>query len=827
MYSGTRLRSGARVLTRLMADRNKTDLGSPGAEGGTARPAMRRHLIHIKITIPCVVLIVLLGIAADVRFTDATKVGVPARIDSEHYLKVAQSWVLDGVSLRFPHRPVSSALQALSIKLFGYNDYSLRILNSSMDMLNLVLIFVIGVYLLRSFWLGLIPVALYAFNPYILEYSRNFMVHVLSETFVLLSFLFFILYESGLRAGRRRAYVQLAVCGLCLGAATLTHMDLAFLGLAYAICLALISFLKGWSAKHVAALIRDTAILTFGFLIPLAADGAYFGFDETIKEMKRVAKTKIAQPEPNAARTPARPKPRAAPPSDRDSALDTPGAVGQAADPPPDQHRRIAAILGGLGRLVDGVVRIRRYVEFSMHTISQSHRGKYAPGQSLYPYEFWAILPIILLAWSERKMGKVSGFFPLILILVYITAFCAVFGELQRALNSRFFIPLFPLFLIAIVYWYQRGLKLLLGDTPAEPLIVLLLLGGGLWHWNLHPHILPGDPILSRVTPAREIHNILGTKVNHDNQLLVTPWIFYDRRGFHNELYFGPNATYIGDVERGETLDELVDRLRVKYLFFSKDRGQMQGLTHLPRHLDGKIDFYNLRILDALKYSTAAEKQLLDEFLFRRGAIKVHESHLSLLYQLRDHTGGPQYRDRFKKWDFGGAITVDYPMTWTEGAVSQSMEHTYKGKTSLKITADGTQPWVSVWTEPIFLGAAHSVTAGTWLRPARIANGHLTVWVEFFSADGTIVGRFIGPKIRGPLNKWRFHTVSLDRHQWSDQAFIARVGLTFKGNNNAAPSGMVFMGNLSVTLGGAVAPPEEVDREPGRDVALQGTGDPR
>ena len=215
--------------------------------------------------------------------------------------------------------------------------------------------------------------------------------------------------------------------------------------------------------------------------------------------------------------------------------------------------------------------------------------------------------------------------------------------------------------------------------------------------------------------------------------------------------------------------------------------------------------------------------------LARVGAVKVHESHLSVVYQLRDHPGGPRYKDRFMKWDFGGEITENFPMTWTQGAVvSLSEVSKHEGETSLAITADGTQPSISVWTKPILLDIfVHSLTAGTWLRPTQLWNSHLIFQVEFRDAGGTVVKYSNRGRIAGPMNKWRFHAISLNRDQWPPRARTARVGLTFRGYNGVAPRGAVFMSNLTVTLGGDVASPEEVDREPGRDVARQGTDAPR
>jgi hypothetical protein len=132
---------------------------------------------HLNATIPIIFLFVIVFCSAWVRFEGINHQGIFWG-DSFKYLKEAKRWAT-GQTPRFMggfYRPVLYFLQGMAIRIFGYNDYSIKMLHGIMDMIAIFLIFLIASILTRDLWAGVLSSLLYAFLPGVVKLVRSEML---------------------------------------------------------------------------------------------------------------------------------------------------------------------------------------------------------------------------------------------------------------------------------------------------------------------------------------------------------------------------------------------------------------------------------------------------------------------------------------------------------------------------------------------------------------------------------------------------------------------------------------------------------------------------
>ncbi len=101
---------------------------------------------------------------AYLRLVNITRVGLIGS-DVFQYWEVAQRWTQLDFTLDGYYRPVAYLLNAFSFLLFGPKDYSIGLLNSLLDLINIYLIYNIGLQITGKRTLGLSAVIFYAFLP--------------------------------------------------------------------------------------------------------------------------------------------------------------------------------------------------------------------------------------------------------------------------------------------------------------------------------------------------------------------------------------------------------------------------------------------------------------------------------------------------------------------------------------------------------------------------------------------------------------------------------------------------------------------------------------
>ena len=172
--------------------------------------------------------------------------------DTIYYFTLAEYWLRGDPVFRIGEgvqvlRPVLLAFNTFALWLFGHTDYAIKLAYVLLDTVNLLLLAALA-------WRmgGRVPVvmgsaAAYALLPLAAWASRQELPHTVSTTCVLAAL---YLLQRGLAAGSSRA---LALAGLCLGAAALTHEELVLLAPPLAIAVGV-----GARARNAGAL-RDLA----------------------------------------------------------------------------------------------------------------------------------------------------------------------------------------------------------------------------------------------------------------------------------------------------------------------------------------------------------------------------------------------------------------------------------------------------------------------------------------------------------------------------------------------------------------------------------------
>lgn len=211
-------------------------------------------------------LLLLILIGVWLRFHRLTTIGLEGS-DTVYYTNLAKNFSEGDRSYRlsskkYTYRPLVLAVYATAIKVLGYHDYSIKAINAITDTLSIALVFLIT-WLIRDRdpWIALAATAMAAWSPWAIHFARMELVHSLSLFFVLLATLFLVLYRQAAR--RRLGLLYIALSGVTIGAAALTHEELLLLAAGFLLVILLHPLVLPLS-------LRKRAIAALAFGLPLA-----------------------------------------------------------------------------------------------------------------------------------------------------------------------------------------------------------------------------------------------------------------------------------------------------------------------------------------------------------------------------------------------------------------------------------------------------------------------------------------------------------------------------------------------------------------------------
>ncbi len=492
-----------------------------------------------------VVLLILLSVF--LRFYKLDQKGLDGS-DTIYYTNIAKAWSEGTPRYGLPegrsvYRPVVFYLFGTSIKLLGYNDYAIKMVNALADTGNVLLVFFITrLVSAGNPWAPFAASLVHCCLPMALFLSRIELTHTLSCFFALLSF--FVFLTSCRERHIWRSRLLLALAGALVGLATLTHEDMIFLTCGY------LAFLIFWrfSDFELRPRLENTAIS-----VSILLAGVVVTCSRMISTNNIFLRAVLHAP--------------------------VSGAKSGTVD-----HADLA------DRYWSYVSRVLRFAWNAL------------PGNSSMAqlHLFLTLLIILLLAAARRSLLRRSTVaampaiyhLPLIVICGYLLAYCYVF----KFYMSRLFFPLFPLVIIQTVSWSAFLLRRV---TPgmASALVVSAASLLALFNLSFYPEAvkyLQKDRFNAWEAPtawslggiadgyrtlrersysqadARTIYDLLKDRVRADAKLLVTPSLhlpFPGRRIFQVDYYFGDNAIY--GIDHEEPLTELISSQNIRYVVFA------------------------------------------------------------------------------------------------------------------------------------------------------------------------------------------------------------------------------------------------------------------
>ena len=545
------------------------------------------------------VLAAVLAYAAFFRFAGISERGVIDTVDCWKYLVAGKQWSEgdcawmnrgwnepDGF-----YRPAIHVLHALTIRLLGYNDFSIKIVNCSLDLASMALIYMILVSLTRSRWIGILTVILYAFLPKAVEIAWCEMPHTPPLFLILVATILYLHSEAETRRLRGRLSL-LFLSGCCIGLCAQMHPDLALVAPGYVATILLVAVSRNRLGQAGVRFGLGAAAFTVGFAFPYLVGLVCFGPTEVV------------------------------------------GVI---------RHEFVHQT--GIYAVKTG------HTDFILRALQVLYNSVFGLFQErlVVLYLFGAAL---LLALTRPRFGArydPLGYLAPILVLCYAVGYAVGIGEFPARLD-RVFMPLVPLLLIATTYWFYVAGRALSGRL-AGPLLTVLFLWLA-WH---NPHMTPSMVGTGRFAPEREriVYNAMKDRIDEQNRLLISPLVtllspgsgWGGPWGLANDIYFGSNALYIGDVPdfllpyRIESLDKAWRENHVKYFMLALYNSQMQWLPFFPA-------FHTFA--DGSPYTIDEEMKVVFPFFALAGARKLTQIDLvepDSVYEL--------FRpEPVKQWDF-------------------------------------------------------------------------------------------------------------------------------------------------------------------------------
>jgi 4-amino-4-deoxy-L-arabinose transferase-like glycosyltransferase len=206
-------------------------------------------------------LFVLLVVSGAVRFWGLSSYGL-SDSDACSYSSEAKRWD-DGNYTNNWSKPGYHLLNLIAVKIIGFHDYSSLYLNSFLDIVNILLIFLIGKRLKMNFFLCLAASCLYSFIPNILYENTRGLVHLASAAFLLFAFLMLLMY---LKKDRFKG-IYLLLSGLSLGYAGAVHPTLLCMPLFFGLVILMFNLKRPiGNRENVFAVIRLEIFLFFWLL---------------------------------------------------------------------------------------------------------------------------------------------------------------------------------------------------------------------------------------------------------------------------------------------------------------------------------------------------------------------------------------------------------------------------------------------------------------------------------------------------------------------------------------------------------------------------------
>jgi hypothetical protein len=492
-------------------------------------------------------------IAQLVRLYGLDQIGVGGS-DTILYYTLAEAWLKGDLVFQIGDsieifRPVLLAFNGLSLWLFGHTDHAIKVANSLVDGLNMMLVAALAWGVSKRQTVVMASVATYGFLPIAIWSARQELPHTLSTFFTLLSCLFVLNSIPAKRAGH--TVILSAIGGLALMGATLVHEELIFIALPLALTLVLgIWLVPGGSIKS------GLAALAAFCISPIAASLLVM-----THEGVRVASTIDA----------------------------VSGDFWTIASLYPERASRY--IWNGIVGTSSSIFAISCLISAMYYLLGlRSGRGD----DTAYTVGCGMCLgvPFLFIALYALFFGTIfpRGVLPVVPLLII-----AIFFSLDRLIVRKsptlqasacaVLVLAFSVSSLASFTAFKVGNRKFGREWASADWPTVQLLKRGYGEFLVDARYVP-----SYATHWRNIHEALGDRVTDDRRLLVVPsTVFYaaGRRALQTSVYLGDKAVYRLD-HYDQPLATIIREKNIGYILFTV--GQSRGVPsrHRPYRYSGK-----------------------------------------------------------------------------------------------------------------------------------------------------------------------------------------------------------------------------------------------
>lgn len=541
---------------------------------------------HLRPAVPVFFLLVILFFGILVRFEGITAQGVSVCPDDINYINEAKLWA-EGSSPEFlksrHYRPATYFLQGMAIRIFGYNDYSIKMLHCLMDIINILLIFLIAALLAENLWVGTISSLLYAFLPSVVMLARREMVHVESAFFVMWALFFFILFDKK-KPGKSIRIFFLFISGFCMGLASNTHIDLAFLAPGFVLFL----FLKSYNSRDKKESFKKFLILAFvytaAFFTPYLLGFLLFGIGKTLQVF----------------------------------------------------INEISIVNDNMEARFGRISKPRLFLRLLSTSFTYFFRKQIIPFSILLAGAIF----IMIFRKVKKERDPLSSYLPLILMFSYVLlypSFVSQFGSNA----GRLFLPLVPMIIVIIALWYSKIFEKLTGKYA-----LIIFVSFFLMVFILNPKEKNWQTKYKSVN--RILYDNLEKHVNPGNKLLIAPVTAHSQaRAAQSDLYFGENALYmvhlpIKNEYSLESLRQVLQDKKIRYLFVENKIDSMFSDPNFSFGKGSPIQRWlrNEKISDFLK----KDLDIIRAYIQCEGGLAILKNRFGWAYYL---TGDESVRKKF------------------------------------------------------------------------------------------------------------------------------------------------------------------------------------
>jgi hypothetical protein len=432
--------------------------------------------------------------------------------DTFRYLGVAKSW-LDGeispTNWWAGYRPTAYALHTLGLLIFGFADYSIKIVHVITAALSVAIV----VSVLRTMGASLAAAVsaglALAVTPAFVLFSRIELVHVPAALFLLLSFLCYVRFHHyAAAADDRKAMLWVLACGVASSLAWGTHPSLILIAAPFGVLIVISrNVLRtpnvGWTAIHL-------AVYALGYFSVLMASTPWLG--AIIADF--VARTST--------------------PLTSTSFLAT---VGE--------------LVGNLSYFPSGIVVamfILSSVAGALFMVARPNRDIVG----LAPIIFVSVYLLLFAAFTALGMTVTN-----------------VRSDLVRMMLP--FVPLVFIGMFYWFDWIAR--RLLSKGMMVGPVLLVLYLGmvPSLPYFSTSFESIGSAWELARgkQTEYRAAWDVLGSKVTPTSRLLIAGSLSsIHTRGYMQDVYFGDKVSYLFDCDEDD-LAAFLDRNRIRWIYVS------------------------------------------------------------------------------------------------------------------------------------------------------------------------------------------------------------------------------------------------------------------